>query len=268
MDGTVSTASGSLRYRVDGPPEGPALLLCNGLGTTLELWDAQVDAWARDYRVIRYDVRGHGGSSVADGEYTIDALGRDALAVLDAAGAHAAHVCGISLGGLTAMWLGVNAPGRVNALLLANTAARIGTVERWTERIAKVRTEGMDAIADIAMGTWFTESFRQREPAVVERFRRTVASCPPEGYIGCCAALRDADLREDIRRVRARTLVVAGDSDQSTPVAGAEDLLMRIAGSRLLTLQSAHLSNVERAAEFTRHGNAFFASPDYIHVSR
>src|SRR5688572_29633668 len=113
MDNFVDTAAGRLRYRVDGPATAPALLLSNSLGTTLELWDAQVEKWAKTFRVIRYDARGHGGSAVVPGEYTIDQLGRDALAVLDAAGARVAHVCGISLGGLTAMWLGVNAPHRV-----------------------------------------------------------------------------------------------------------------------------------------------------------
>jgi 3-oxoadipate enol-lactonase len=223
------------------------------------MWDAQVAEWSRAYRVIRYDTRGHGGSQVPSGDYTIDALGRDALDVLDAAGAATARVCGISLGGLTAMWLGVNAPDRVTALVAANTAARIGTVERWTERIAKVRNEGMTAVADMMMGTWFTEGFRRREPEVIAGFHRMLAASPPDGYIGCCAALRDADLREAIRGITAPALVVAGDFDASTPPAGAEDIRSRIAGSTLLRLPSGHLSNVECAGEFTRQVGGFFA---------
>jgi 3-oxoadipate enol-lactonase len=259
-DSIVKTSAGSLRYRIDGPANGLAVLLSNSLGTTLELWDGQTKAWSRANRVIRYDTRGHGGSSGPASEYTIDDLGRDALAVLDAAGAKTAHVCGLSLGGLVAMWLGVHAADRVNSLIVANTAARVGTVERWTERIEKLRNEGMVAIADMVMTTWFTEDFRRRQPDVVARFHRMVAACPPVGYIGCCAALRDADLREDVRRIRARTLVIAGEFDPTTPVANAEDTRARISGSTMVTLPCAHLSNVECADGFTRHAEEFFGS--------
>src|SRR5262245_11419185 len=139
MTGLIHTAhGGSIRYRIDGADERPALLLSNALGTTLELWDAQAEAWLRAYRVIRYDARGHGGSSVPPGDYTIADLGRDAVSVLNGVGAATAFVCGISLGGLTAMWLGAYAPERVRALVLANTSARVGTPERWIERIDKV----------------------------------------------------------------------------------------------------------------------------------
>lgn len=259
-DNTAMTVGGRLRYRVDGPDDAPALLLSNNLGTTLEMWDPQIAEWSRTYRVIRYDTRGHGGSSAPAGDYAIDDLGRDALAVLDAAGATTSLVCGISLGGLTALWLGVNAPGRVVALIAANTAARVGTVERWTERIAKVRGEGMTAVADMAMGMWFTQDFRRREPGVVAGFHQMVAACQPEGYVGCCAALRDADLREEVRGIRTPTLVVAGELDTSTPPAGAEDIRSRISGSALITLPSAHLSNVECAREFTQQAGAFLAA--------
>jgi 3-oxoadipate enol-lactonase/4-carboxymuconolactone decarboxylase len=255
----VETPAGRLHYRVDGPEDGVPLLLINSLGTTLSLWSAQAAAWSNRYRVIRYDARGHGGSSVPPGEYTLDDLGRDAVHVLDAAGVESAHVCGISLGGLTAMWLGVNRPLRVRALIIANTAARVGTPERWTERIAKVRNEGMNAIADLAMSNWFTPAFREREAATVARFHRMVATCSPDGYAGCCAALRDADLRPAISRIRARALVVAGDQDPSTPLADAEFIREAVPGATLLTLTAAHLTNVECADSFTRHAELMFA---------
>jgi 3-oxoadipate enol-lactonase/4-carboxymuconolactone decarboxylase len=260
MDQFVSSNGVKLRYRVDGPADGPALLLSNSLGTTLELWDAQVAEWSRHARVIRYDTRGHGGSSVPPGDYTLDQLGQDALAVLDAAGARTAHVCGISLGGLTAMWLGVNAPNRVSSLIVANTAAKVGTVELWTARIAKVRNEGMTAIADLAMANWFTEGFRREQPDVVARFHAMVAACPPDGYAGCCAALRDADLREAITGIRARTMVIGGDQDPSTPLARSEEIQRSIPGAVLVTFPCAHLSNVELAHEFTWQGGAFYRS--------
>ena len=277
MDRFATTPAGTLRYRVDGPADAPAVLMSNSLGTTLELWDAQVEEWSRTCRVIRYDTRGHGKSSVGRAtaphragamgtppsgppEYTIDDLGRDAVAVLDAAGAKTAHVCGISLGGLTAMWLGVNAPDRVHALIVANTAARVGTAERWTERVAKLRSEGMGAMADLARENWFTERFRREHPDVVQRFHAMVAACPPDGYAGCCAALRDADLRADITGIRARTLVVGGDQDPSTPLAGSEEIQRSIAGARLVVFPCAHLSNVERAEEFSQEGVAFLGA--------
>src|SRR5262245_59228507 len=148
MEADVETPAGRLRYRIDGPEDGPAVLLINSLGTTMDLWAQQVASLSRTYKVIRYDTRGHGGSSVPPGEYTLDDLGHDAVHVLDAAGATTAHVCGISLGGLTAMWLGVHRALRVRGLVIANTAARVGTPESWIDRIAKVKAEGMAAVAD------------------------------------------------------------------------------------------------------------------------
>lgn len=258
MDSSVGTGSARLHYRVDGPAEAPAVLLINSLGTTLDMWSAQADAWSRHLRVIRYDTRGHGQSGVPPGDYTLDDLGNDAIRVLDAVGADSANICGISLGGLTAMWLGVRQPARVRSLVIANTAARVGTAQRWADRIAKVRAEGMAAVAAMAMPTWFSAAFREREPATVARFREMVASIDPDGYAGCCAALRDADLRDDISHIRALALVIAGDQDTSTPVADAEAISSAIRGSTLLTLNAAHLTNVECADSFSRHGAALF----------
>jgi 3-oxoadipate enol-lactonase len=234
------------------------VLLSNSLGSTLDLWSAQVGAWSSSYRVVRYDTRGHGQSSSPAGEYTIDDLGQDAVRVLDALGIRRAHVCGISLGGLTAMWLGAQRPDRVASLVIANTAARVGTPQRWVDRAAKVRDEGMTAIADLAMSTWFTPAFREREPATIARFHRMVASTDPDGYIGCCAALRDADVRPDLGRVAARSLVIAGSHDTTTTVADAEAIRDAIAGATLVTLPAAHLTNVESAAEFSRSVSEVF----------
>ena len=130
--------------------------------------------------MITYDARGHGFSQVTAGDYTIEQLGRDALAILDDVGVESAHVCGISLGGITAMWMGVNAPRRVESLVLANTAARIGSLELWTERIAFVKQQGMATLADLTMPRWFTDDFRAREPQTIEQFRSMVAACPKD----------------------------------------------------------------------------------------
>lgn len=247
----VGSHGSRIAYTLDGPPAAPALVLSNSIGTTRELWSRQLEAFSRTYRVIRYDARGHGESDVTGGEYTIDVLGEDLLAILDAEGIAAAHVCGLSLGGVTAQWLALHAPRRVASLILSNTAARVGSIESWTERIALVRGAGMTAVADRAMGIWFSPAFRARDPDTVHGYRAMLQSCPPDGYAGCCAALRDADLTPDVHAIRCPTLLVGGRADVATSLAAAEFLHARVAGSRLVTLDAAHLSNVEEAAEFT-----------------
>lgn len=251
MEHEARNGVGTVRYEVEGDPGAPPLLLINSIGSTREMWTRQMDAFRAAFRVIRYDARGHGTSSVPRGPYTVAQLGGDALAILDDAGVPAAHVCGISLGGITAQWLGLNAPDRVRGLVLANTAARIGTVDSWTERIALVHQKGMSAVADLAMERWFTPSFRERDPETVRVFRTMVQNCPTDGYLGCCAALRDADLRDDVSSISAPTILIASSADTATPVDGLEFLRSRVSGSEMVTLDSAHLSNVERAAEFT-----------------
>ena len=148
MDCIVESDGARISYSVDGPLGRPTLLFINSIGTTRDLWSAQVPALVGTYRVIRYDARGHGSSSVPAGNYSIEQLARDALAILDAEDVKQAHICGISLGGLTAMWLGVHAADRVSSLVLANTAARIGSVQSWTDRIALVQQQGMRGVAE------------------------------------------------------------------------------------------------------------------------
>ena len=251
MEHAVTNDDATISYQVDGPQDAPALLLINSIGSTRELWARQMPAFAGAYRVIRYDARGHGRSSVPSGDYTIEQLGGDALAILDALAIPAAHVCGISLGGLTAQWLGVHAAARVRSLVLANTAARIGSLESWSDRIALVREKGMSAVADRAMPLWFSPPFHERDPETVHVFRAMVQGCPPEGYLGCCAALRDADLRSEISAIAAPTLTVASTADPATPPEGLAFIRDRIRGAQMVTLDSGHLSNVECAPEFT-----------------
>jgi len=247
----VRSGEATISYDVDGDPEATVLLLINSIGSTRDMWARQMPALTTSYRVIRYDARGHGASSAPRGPYTLDQLGTDALAILDAVGASSAHVCGISLGGITGQWLGLNAANRVRGLVLANTAARIGTIESWTERIALMHQQGMSAVADLAMERWFTPAFRERDPETVHAFRTMVQNCPPDGYLGCCAALRDADLRDSVSSITAPTLLIASSADTATPPEGLDFIHERVKGAQLVTLDSAHLSNVERAEEFT-----------------
>jgi 3-oxoadipate enol-lactonase len=252
MERMVESAGATISYSVGGPASAPVILFINSIGTTRELWTRQTAALADRYRVIAYDARGHGRSSVPEGDYTIAQLGGDALAILDAEQARAAHVCGISLGGITALWLGVHAPGRVRSLTAANAAARIASTEFWNERIAFVKEKGMAALAEMTMARWFTDAFRTREPHTVQQFRSMVASCPPAGYVGCSAALRDEDLREAIAAIQRPVLTIGGRVDGSTPPEGVEFIHERIAGSRLVMLDAAHLSNVEQHEAFTQ----------------
>ncbi len=257
----ASSGGVRLHYRVDGPAGGPALLLSNSLGTTLELWDPVLPALAERYRVIRYDQRGHGRSDGPEGDYDLSTLGRDALAVLDAAGAERAPVAGISLGGQTALWLGIHAPARVARLVLANTGAAIGTAALWNARIETVRSAGMAAIVEGLLGRWFTPAFHRERPDLLARFRTMIESCPVAGYVGCSAAVRDADLRADLGRVTAPSLVIVGTADVATPPALGEALRDGVPDARLVALDAAHLSNVERADEFAR------ALTDFLHHS-
>ena len=239
-----------LSYSVNGWERKPALLLSNALGATRALWDSQLPAFAQHFRLIRYDTRGHGTSSAPAGEYTIDQLGRDVLAILDDAGIARAHVCGLSLGGLIAIWLAHHAPTRVSKIVLANTAARIGSAAMWQERVDLVKTRGLEAIAETAPPRWFTEAFCRQHPSVVADCRRMLLGCSPNGYAACAAALRDADLRASLGGIAAPTLVMAGAFDPVTPPADAAALCAGIAGARGVELAAAHFSNIERAASF------------------
>ncbi|MGH9202082.1 MAG: 3-oxoadipate enol-lactonase, partial [Vicinamibacterales bacterium] len=237
----------------------PALVLSNSLGTDKSLWDRQIEPLVDRYRVLRYDTRGHGESDAPSGDYTIDRLGHDVLSLMNGVGVARADVCGISIGGMTALWLGANAPERVHRLVLANTAARIGSVELWTERMNVARTEGLEALADGAMGRWFTGAFRAAEPDTIARLRATMCRMRVAGYVCCCAALRDADLRGVASQVRAECLVVTGVHDVSTPHAAGMWLAEQIPASELLMLDAAHLTNVERAAEFSAAVDRFLS---------
>jgi 3-oxoadipate enol-lactonase len=240
-----------LNVAIDGPENGEPLLFLNSLGCDLSMWDAQAGELAGRFRVIRFDTRGHGASDAPGGDYTLDRLGRDALAVLDATGVKKAHICGLSLGGVTAQWLAIHAPAYVNRLILANTAARVGTAESWQARLDMVKSEGTAAIVDAVMGRFFCDAFRAAHPAIVEAFRHILLRTAPQGYTGCCAALRNADLSQKLDKITAPTMVIGGRLDASTPPAQAEALANGIKDARLTVLDTAHLSNIEQPAAFT-----------------
>ena len=249
-----------LAYQIDGSEGAPALALVNSLGTNLRMWEPQMARFSQAFRVVRYDCRGHGASAAPPGEYTIEQLGRDLLALLDALRIERAHVCGLSLGGMVALWLAANAPERVARVVFADTAARIGTVESWTARIALARTAGMSAVAELALARFLSARFRSQHPDVARQLREMVESTNLEGYTGACAALRDADLRPSLPAITAPSLIIVGEGDESTPPAQARALHSAIRGSELVIVHdAAHLANVEQPEAFSRAALAFLS---------
>jgi 3-oxoadipate enol-lactonase len=248
-----------LHYGVSGPVDAPILVLSNSLGTNISLWDPQLPEFEKHLRVLRYDTRGHGQSSVTTGPYRIEQLGRDVLHVLDRLSIERVHFCGLSLGGMIGMWLGINAPERLHKIALCNTAARIGTAEIWNARIDAVRKGGMKSIAPAVIERWFTPSFRAAAPETVTHTQRMIEASPPEGYAACCAAIRDMDQRETISSITLPTLVISGAKDPATPPAEGQFLAGKIRGACYVELPAAHLSNVEAAFQFSAEVLRFLA---------
>ena len=247
-----------LAYRIDGPESADALVLINSLGGDLRMWDPQMTTLASRFRVVRYDCRGHGESDVPIGPATIDRLGADLVALLDHLNLERAHICGLSLGGLTALWLAAYHRDRVARAVFANTAARLGSTESWDERMRAVREGGMAAIRDAVVARFLGARFRAAHPDVTRRISEMVEGTPPAGYVAVCAALRDADLREVVSRIRAPSLIIAGELDESAPARQSEELHAAIVDSELVVLPgAAHLTNVEQADEFTRIVSTF-----------
>lgn len=250
----VQLADGVLNYQLDGPADAPVLVLSNSLGTDLAMWDAQIPAWSEHFRVLRYDTRGHGGSQVTQGPYTIEQLGRDVLALLDALGIQHAHFVGLSMGGLIGQWLGINAGQRLHSLTLCNTAAKIGSDEVWNPRIDTVLSGGqqaMQGLRDGAVARWFTPAFVEQQPAETQRICQMLAQTSPEGYAANCAAVRDADFREQLGRIQVPTLIVAGSADLVTTPEHGRFMQAGIVGATYAEFPAAHLSNVEMGNAFT-----------------
>lgn len=241
-----------LYYRVDGDPGAATLLLSNSLGATLEMWEPQMPALAQRFRVVRYDSRGHGQSDVPRGPYTIDELARDALGLLDTLGIDRAHFCGLSMGGTVGLWLGVNAPERIDRLVLANTGARIGTAESWNSRIHAVRTGGTASIASAVLSRWFPRALMEQPTPIVAKMRATFDRLSSEGYAASCAAVRDFDIRRSVHRIRAPTLVITGSEDLATPPADGRFIADEIRGAEYVELPATHLSNIHAAPAFTQ----------------
>ena len=235
-----------LHHVLEGPASAGVVVLSNSLGATVRMWDPQAAALARDMRVLRYDMRGHGRSPVPPPPYTLADLGADLIGLLDRAEVERASLCGVSLGGMVSMWVAAHAPERVERLVLCSTSALMGPPEAWAERAALVRRAGMEAVADTVVARWFTPTFAAARPDVVASVRADLAATPPDGYAACCEVVGAMDLRADLGSIRAATLVIAAADDPSTPPEHARTIAAGIAGARLIVLpQGAHLVNLE-----------------------
>ncbi|HKS14538.1 MAG TPA: 3-oxoadipate enol-lactonase [Pseudomonas sp.] len=251
----LQLADGVLNYQLDGPEHAPVLVLSNSLGTDLHMWDAQVAAWSAHFRVLRYDTRGHGGSLVTEGPYSIEQLGGDVLALLDALNIEQAHFCGLSMGGLIGQWLGIHAGERLKRLVVCNTAAKIGSPDTWNPRIEMVLQDGaaaMRGLRDASIERWFTPAFASIQPAQVTRITDMLAATSPQGYAANCGAVRDADFRDRLGEIKVPLLVISGSADAVTPPSGGLFIQEQVAGAEYAEFQAAHLSNVEVGEPFSR----------------
>jgi len=242
-----------VHHVVEGPDDAPALVLINSLGSTLAMWEPQIEDLAARFRVVRFDLRGHGRSPVPPGPYTLDDLGADVIALLDRLGIARAHVAGVSLGGMTTMWLATNAPERVDRIVLCCTSAKLGPPSMWQQRAALVREQGTAAVADAVVARWVTPAWAAAHPQEYRRLRDMIASTPAEGYAGCCAAIEVMDQEASIAAITAPTLVIAGAEDPSTPPDHGARIASRIPGARMAVIPHAmHLANIEQAPLVTK----------------
>jgi 3-oxoadipate enol-lactonase len=241
-----------VHHVVTGPEDAPVVVLSNSLGSTHRMWDAQADALAEHFRVVRYDTRGHGDSPVPDGPYSIDDVTDDVVALLDTLGVGQAHVVGLSLGGMTGLRLAARNPERVDRLVVLCTGAHLTPSSAWTDRAATVRANGTSAVAEAVVQRWYTEGFLGANPAVKKASEQMVADTPAEGYAGCCEVIAAMDLRADLPAIAAPTLAIAGEDDPATPPPHLAEIAETVQDGRLLVVpQSAHLANAEQPDTIT-----------------
>lgn len=247
----VNIGALSLNVVTEGARGAPVVVLAHPLGGDLTIWDDIAPVLAQKYFVLRFDARGHGGSDVPPGPYSLGDLGGDVVALLDRLEIAKAHFIGLSMSGAIGQWLMIHAPERLDKVVLANTAFVFPNPEGWNGRIRVARSGGMAALAPVVVQRWLTPAFRTAQPKKFEAIENLLRASPPLGYVACCSALRDTDLRDAIRAAPQRpVLVIVGESDASTPPQLGEALARSLPGAHLLRLRAAHLSCVEASNEF------------------
>jgi 3-oxoadipate enol-lactonase len=250
---TITVDDGCPIYvEVTGRDDAPALMLSNSLGTDLHMWDDQAAEFARHFRLIRYDRRGHGKSGAPKGPYSFDRFGRDIVGVLDGLGVKKTNWCGLSMGGMDGQWLGANAPARIEKLVLANTHYHYADKAPWADRLRFLETHQLSDLVAANMERWFTKGFRERAPQAMERMTKMFVGSNHAGYMACVAAVRDIDFRASNPTIKAPTLVIVGAHDPATPPSAGETIAKAIPGAKLVSLDAAHISNVEQPQPFTK----------------
>jgi 3-oxoadipate enol-lactonase len=247
----VELKDAQIHYQLSGLEQAPVLMFSNSLGTNLAMWEPQMPALSQAFRILRYDTRGHGRSSVSLGPYTIEQLANDVLALLDKLSFERVYFCGLSMGGMIGMSLAMRVSHRLIKLVLCNTAPKIGSPEAWNMRIDAVRKSGIRAVVDGVLERWFTPGFRSVSPSAIEFTKQMLLTTPVEGYAASCAAVRDMDARDSISAIRVPTLIISGTHDPVAPPSDGHFMAERIAGAEYKELPAAHLSNIEASAAFT-----------------
>ncbi len=253
----------SFNYWLEGPANAPVVMLSSSLATNLSMWDPQVPTFTSRYRVLRYDMRGHGETDAPEGAYTLHLLADDVRALLRALGIARTHFVGLSIGGMIGQTLGLESPQILQSLVVCDTTSRMPPESRgmWEERIQVARTQGMEPHVETTINRWFTDPFRKAHPEAVDPIRAMIRQTKPTGYIGCCHAIMSLNFTDRLHEIAVPTLVVVGEDDPSAPVAAARTIHERIKGSELAILKSAsHISNVEQPDAFNRSVLSFLAN--------
>ncbi len=255
----IKTRTIDLNHVLEGPADAPVVMFSNSLGADLSMWQAQADFLGSEYRVLRYDQRGHGASAVPPAPYSFADLTDDAVALMDALEIERVHFVGLSMGGMTALGLALDHHARVASITACNCVAAYAAdgQQVWADRIATVSAGGLEAVIDGTIARWFTEPTIAARPAQMEAVREMVLATPLEGYLGCCGALRELDYLARLGEITVPTLFVAGSHDAGAPAATMRDMHQRVAGSGYVELEAAHVSNLERSEAFNQALHAF-----------
>ncbi len=253
MNQKIKVGELDVTYRFDGPADRPVLLMSNSLMSNLTMWDLTVPALADRFRILRYDTRGHGQTTVTPGPYSIAMLADDAIGLLDALGIRQAHIMGLSMGGMIAQQIGARYPDRALSLLLCDTASEMPPRSMWEERLTIARSQGISGLVDGTIKRWFTAPFIERAPQEIAKVREMILGTPVEGYMNCAGAVRDMAQTTMLLKIKAPTLVITGRQDPACTVEQSTVLHRMIDTSRMVVIEdAAHLSNIEQPTVFNR----------------
>jgi len=240
-------------YKLENFGHQKTLVLSNSLGTNLSMWEENVDVLSHYFNILRYDTRGHGESTINQERVSIADLGSDVIELLDYLKLDKVYFCGLSIGGLTGQWLGINHPTRFERIIISNTAAKIGTEEGWEARIKQVTEHGLASILEATAERWFSSDYRTNHPEKVQEILNNFKSTSLQGYTACCHAVAGADFRKQLHNLEVPTLIIVGTKDEVTTFEDGKFIQKRSPITSLVTLDAAHLSNMEHPEEFAKH---------------